>query len=358
MDDIPEEFIRLNTFQKRLTAIILIVILGAGLSVGIFFYKRGPAKLTSEYYAMDTVMSITLISTRDTDADLEVVDKQIMDRIYEVEKEMSVTMDGSDVDRLNFSSGEPVAVSRDTYRLLQRALEIAEDTDGCFEPTIYPIVLLWGFTTGDYEVPDEASIKKELKNVGYKRIHLLSGNIDSSGKIGATDTDDFVYVVRVDPGTKVDLGAIAKGFLSDELCDIMRSHHVNGIVSLGGNVQSVGTKEDGESFTVGITDPADPEKIYKRISSSDEAVVTSGNYERYFEQDGKIYHHIMDRRTGAPAENELASVTVRGPKGVYCDAYATALYVMGADAAKAFAGKHPDYKVSLIYKDGTGYGFE
>nr|MCR4604551.1 FAD:protein FMN transferase [Eubacterium sp.] len=224
----------------------------------------------------------------------------------------------------------------DTYELLKKSLEVAEKTEGFFEPTIYPIVKLWGFTTQEYRVPSDAEISDTLKKVGYKNVELKENNI-----------------VKIKPGTMIDLGACAKGYLSDKLCDMIRAEGVSGIVSLGGNVKSVGTKTDGKPFTVGITDPSDGRSIYTTVESSDTAVVTSGNYERFFEKDGKKYHHIFDKNTGAPAEGDIASVTVIGTDGFVCDAYATALFVAGEVAAKRFVADNPGYSVYLIKKDNS-----
>ena len=210
-----------------------------------------------------------------------------------------------------------------------------------FDPTLYPIVKLWGFAAdGEHRVPGEDETEKELDKVSADHIEMGS----------ASDKHD----IRLTDGALVDLGACAKGYLSDELCEIMKKHHANGVISLGGNVRTLGTKPDGSPFVIGITDPKDGTSLFTKLESSDEAVITSGNYERFFEVDGHRYHHIMDSRTGMPAESGLSSVTVIGEKGLYCDAYATAFFVMGEELTKRYLDtKLQGYKVILIREDGS-----
>jgi thiamine biosynthesis lipoprotein len=157
----------------------------------------------------------------------------------------------------------------------------------------------------------------------------------------------------------IDLGAAAKGYLSQKIIDLCKEKKVTScILSLGGNVQTIGMKPDDTEYTVGITDPSDGSSIYGTVKVKDKAVITSGIYQRNFKKDGKLYHHIMDKRTGMPADNNLASVTVIAENGAMADAYATALSVMGEEKAIAFQKKHPQIQIILIRKDGTFYQSE
>jgi len=338
--------------MKKLRLILPVLLLAAAIGIAVFLLPGKKNEIVKEeFFAMDTVMDISLYPTKDTDEKPDVIMAELRDRIYEMERELSVTKPDSDVGRLNKASGngEWIPVSEDAWELISEAVAVSRETkvDGyaTFDPTLYPIVRLWGFTTGTNRVPGGDEIKKELEKVGFGNIELGS--------------DPNKREVRLAKGAEMDLGACAKGFLSDALCEIMKKHKVNGIVSLGGNVQSVGTKDDGEAFSVGIVDPKDGQTLTEVIRQDrDQAVVTSGNYERYFEKDGKRYHHIMDERTGAPADSGLASVTVVGPRGVLCDAYATALFVMGEEKANEFLKSHTDYHAAFIYEDGYKKGFE
>jgi thiamine biosynthesis lipoprotein len=210
-------------------------------------------------------------------------------------------------------------------------------TDGLFDVSIYPLVEAWGFTTDDMHVPTEKERKKAMAKIDYKKIKLSSENL-----------------VQIGGDMQLDLGAAAKGYLSQKLMDLFQSSNVDSaIVSLGGNVQTIGKKEDGSEFVVGIVDPSDGTSIYGTLSVCGKAVITSGIYQRYFDEDGIRYHHIMDKRTGMPADNSLSSVTVISEDGCMADALATALYVMGEEKAVAFQKKHPEIDIILIRKDGT-----
>lgn len=334
----------MTTRTKQLIAFFLLAIILIGFLVVIRHDKNKNAEesASEQIFAMDTVMDMTVYRTEGMVGEPQEVLDEMRERVYQMENELSVTIADSDVAKLNAASGEAVTVSEDTYDLIGKALEVAKDTKGAFDPTIYPIVKLWGFTTGEHRVPSDDEIKNELKRVGYSRINVG----DKPGKVSLSEE------------TMIDLGACAKGYLSDVLCEIVKSHKTSGIISLGGNVQSVGTKPDGTAFRVGIIDPKNTDKIYKKIESKNEAVVTSGNYERFFEKDGKRYHHIMDSATGKPADKGLASVTVVGPSGFLCDAYATAFFVMGEDKAKEVLKNKPDYHAAFIYEDGHDSGFD
>ena len=324
---------KLTNKNKYITVVFIIAVIIFFIII-IVNQKKRPSVNCQTLFAFDTVMELSIYDA-DESSSKDLL-KEMSDIIYDLEKKFSVTIDDSDISKLNSSDGEEVTVSDETYELLETAIDIAKETDGLFDPSVYPIVKLWGFTTDIQHVPNSGDIKTTLESVGYNRIHILGDNR-----------------VKLDEGTKVDLGACAKGYLSDKLCEVMKNAGVSGIVSLGGNVQSVGTKSGGEPFKVGITDPSDGQSIYTTVESSDNAVITSGDYQRYFEENGKRYHHIFDVRTGYPAESSLSSVTVIGPKGVYCDAYATAMFVMGEDDAVSFMDAHPDYSVIFIRQDGS-----
>jgi thiamine biosynthesis lipoprotein len=249
----------------------------------------------------------------------------------------SVTDTESDIYKINHADGKSVSVSEDTYALLTKCQKYSEMTDGLFDVSIYPLVKAWGFTTDDMHVPTEKEREQALSVTDYKKIKLLSGN-----------------KVQIGKNMQLDLGAAAKGYLSQKIMELFQTLQVDSaIVSLGGNVQTIGKKQDGSEFVVGITDPSDGTSIYGTLQVCDKAVITSGIYQRYFEENGKRYHHIMDKRTGMPAENSLSSVTVISDDGCMADALATALYVMGEKKAIAFQKEHPEMDIILIRKDGT-----
>ena len=195
----------------------------------------------------------------------------------------------------------------------------------------------WGFTSGDYRVPDEAELSALLAHVDDKEIAIS----DST--------------VTIPADAKVDLGGIAKGFTSARVMEIFRENGVeNGILSLGGNVQALGTKPDGSLWRVGLQDPADERALFATLELADKAVITSGAYERNFEQNGVVYHHIIDPRTGYPAESGLSSVTIVSDDGTLADGLSTALYIMGKEAAVEFwRSNRDDFDMVLLADDGA-----
>lgn len=289
-------------------------------------------KTEREVFAMDTIMKLTLYG----DPDGAAMEKSVKE-IHRIEDLLSVTKKESDIARINAASGNAVKVQKETYDLIRQCQVYGDETEGLFDISVYPVVKLWGFTTEQYQVPSGRARKEALEKVDYKKIELLPDNR-----------------IRVAKGMAIDLGAVAKGYLSQRIMELCKEQGVDSaIVSLGGNVQTMGMKPNQEPYVVGITDPSDGISIFGTLQVQDQAVITSGIYQRYFDEGGKRYHHIMDKRTGMPAENTLASVTVITKQGDRADALATALYVMGEEKAKEYQKRHPEIQLILIRKDGS-----
>ena len=220
--------------------------------------------------------------------------------------------------------------------IIQRGKEIFQETDGLFDDTIYPLMELWGFPTGEYHVPSGEEIENLLPDVD-------GGTVEISGN-----------TVTLGEGQQIDLGGIAKGYTGEKLTEIFQGYGVSSaMVSLGGNIQAIGTKPDGSIWRVGIRDHKGSQQDYAGVLQvQNEAVVTSGGYERYFEKDGRTYIHIIDPRTGYPVENDLLSVIIVSPDGTLADGLSTALYIMGYDKAVQFWEQHQDeFDVILITAD-------
>lgn len=285
---------------------------------------------TAEIFAMNTVMTLTVYGENAS----ELLD-EARNMIYRYENMFSVNVEDSDIGRLNRAGGGPVTVSADTYEVIRESVEISARTDGLFDISVYPLVCAWGFTTDEYRIPDEDERARLLQAVDCKKIQLGEN-----------------HTVTLPADMKIDLGGIAKGYVSQKLVGLFRERKAEAaVISLGGNVQTYGKKPDGTPFTVGITDPADGSSVYGTIEAEETAVVTSGAYQRYFERDGVIYHHIIDKRTGTPAETDLASATVLSADGAEADALATALFMMGKERAIAFDREHENIKCILIDKN-------
>lgn len=288
-----------------------------------------PEKCVRSIYAMDTLMSLTAYG----DNAQEALDRAA-ERLAELEQELSVTIPDSDIGRLNSSGGVPVTVSDDTAEILRAALEVSAQSRGALDVTIYPVLREWGFTTGEYSVPDSETLAELLENVDYTRVEIAGNE------------------VSIPEGFAVDLGAVAKGYASDCAAEIMRSCGVSSaVMNLGGNVCVTGSKPDGSPWKVAVADPFGGEYL-GTLSVSDCFVITSGKYERCFTgEDGRRYHHIIDPATGYPSENGLSAVTVLGESGVECDALSTALLVLGEEGAADLWREHGGFEMLLVTDD-------
>lgn len=320
----------MNIIMKRKTAFL-------ALSVALFSLaacsgaRAGAEEPHTEFlFAMDTCMTFTVYGENG-----EAALAQAVNKITELEGLWSVTDTNSDIYAVNHSGGKTVSVDEKTGELIAFALHMAEETEGTLEPTIYPVLAAWGFTTGENRVPSENEIGELLESVGYDRVRAESGSI------------------TLEAGSMLDLGAVGKGYAGDEAIQALRESGVtSALLDIGGNIQAIGTKPDGSRWRVGLKDPFS-EGVLGVIGIADEAVVTSGCYERYFiGEDGKKYGHIIDPATGYPAESGLASVTVTGSEGKLCDALSTALYVMGPESAQDYWQRHRDFDMILVTEDG------
>ena len=284
--------------------------------------------VAAELPAMDTLMKLTLYGEN-----AQAAAEPAKERIRELEGLLSTTDENSEIYAANHSGGAPVALSGDTAALLDRALQLCRRTDGALDVTIYPVVRAWGFTTGGGRVPDRAELDGLLERVDYARVSLS----------GSTLT--------LPEGMELDLGAVAKGYTGDVLMDLLEEAGVtSAIVELGGNVQALGSKPDGSPWRVAVQAPEGGYAAALEIV--DKAVVTSGGYQRFFEQDGEIYWHIIDPAAGQPARSGLASVTIVAEEGTLCDGLSTALFVMGADRAAEFWRETGDFDFVLLDEEG------
>lgn len=286
------------------------------------------AEAARTFFGMDTAMTLRVWGGDDALLD------DCAAEIARLEALFSTTDANSEIARLN--AGETVSLSEDTLTLLAFALKMGEDTDGALDVTLYPVVRAWGFTTGEYRMPEEDELRALLEHVDYRSVRLEEG------------------AASLPEGTMVDLGSVAKGYASDKLAAMLRSRGIGtALIDLGGNIYCLGGKEDGSDWRVGVRDPLG-DGYCAVLTLRDCAVITSGSYERYFEtEDGVRYGHIFDPATGHPVDGGLLSVTVVGESGALCDALSTALFVMGADRAAEFLAGQDAVRAVLIEEDGT-----
>lgn len=275
---------------------------------------------TEDFFAMDTYMSVD-VSSEKSESAAEDMAVKIEQRVNQLDAALSRTQQAGDLYKLNHANGQPTEVSDDTYTALEKALEYAEMTNGAFDPTMAPLTDLWGIGTEHQQVPAQSDIDAALQTVGTQHVHVSGDS------------------VQLDGGSRIDLGGIAKGYAADLCADILKDADADGLLVLGGNIYAVGTNE-GKDWNIGIADPDEPTDTVAAVAVHDLSVVTSGDYERYFEQDGVRYHHIFDPETGYPAASGLRSVTVIDDNSTRADALTTALFVMGADKGRAYCEKN------------------
>lgn len=288
-----------------------------------------------ELFAMDTYMTLTAYGEHAQDA----VDAAA-EEITRLDAMLSTGSTDSEIGQVNETGSG--TLSEEAGYLVKRSLELYQETDGVFDIAIYPIMQAWGFTDQNYQVPSEETLQGLLPLTDASKIQYDQ------------DTREISFDQE---GMKIDLGGIAKGYTSARIMDIYREHGIeSGMVNLGGNVQVLGGKTDGSSWRVAIQSPDDESEYLGVLETKDRAVITSGGYERYFEQDGKTWHHIIDPSTGYPAESGLTSVTIVSKDGTLADGLSTSLFIMGEEKAVAFWREHEDeFDAILLSDDGKLY---
>ena len=326
------------------------VLTAAGICIGILILTEGSRyfvqnqKCQKQLFAMDTYMEFTAYgknSEKAVDAAIEEVQK--------LDAMLSAENSKSEVYALNEQGN--LQATDDLAELILRGKEIYQETDGLFDDTIYPVMKLWGFPTGNYHVPTAAEVQKKLALVDENKVEIQTRDSDEKGR----DSKEKAKFVTLGADQQIDFGGIAKGYTGQKLAELFQEYGVSSaLVSLGGNIQAIGTKPDGSSWKVGIRDPKGGQQDYIGVLSvENQAVITSGGYERYFEEDGKTYIHIINPRTGYPADGDLLSVTIVSKDGTLADGMSTALYIMGYEKACQFWRQHrEEFNVILVTDDG------
>lgn len=314
--------------KKRILILALCLMMLAGCGKPSEKYER-------QVFAMDTVMSLQVWG-RDGDPVLQDLEKNIWD----MEARLSVTREGSALWNLN-RDGE-VTLSEAEAEMLRTVLDINQKSGGVLDPCLYPVTSLWGFTTGQYRVPGENEISRELSRTGAQNVHL-DGN-----------------TVTLEPGAEMDLGAAVKGWAGQVCADRLAEEKdiVCGLLYLGGNIQTYGTKVDGSDWRIGIQDPFSSATAGVLNVQGTCSVVTSGGYQRFFEEDGLRYCHIIDPATGHPAESGLASVTIVARDGLLADCLSTTLYILGLEKAGDYWRENGGFEAVFITDEGRIYATE
>lgn len=285
-------------------------------------------------FALGTVCSVTLFDqARDN------VYNDIFFRIHEIENLMSVHIPASDISRVNAAAGaEQIQVNTKTFKVIERAVYFAEKSGGAFDPSVGPIVSLWGINSDNPRIPSQEEINEVLPLVNWRNIELDAET-------------NSVFLAH--HGMALDLGAIAKGYAADEAARIIKEAGIKRAkIDLGGNIIMLGEREDRNPWRVGIQNPGkDRGSIVGVLQITEQTIVTSGIYERFFEENGIRYHHLFDPATGYPAENGLLSVTVITDISMDADALSTAIFVLGFKQGMALLEFFPGTEAVFIFED-------
>lgn len=318
----------MHQIQKFLLSVFLSATL---LLSGCSFSVEDPISATD--ICFDTIVSIKIWDTDDQ----KILD-HCMQMCSDFENLFSRTLEGSEIYQINHAKGQPVTVSDDTVELIQRGLEYSQLSEGKFDITIGTLSTLWDIKNNPGMIPDEQQIQEAISHVNYKNV-LLDGNT----------------VTLKDPETILDLGGIAKGYIADQLKAYLTSQGIkHAVISLGGNILTIGGKPDGSKFTIGIQKPfAEQNETITTLEIKNQSVVSSGNYERYFEKDGVIYHHILDPQTGFPYQNDLLEVTIVSDFSTDGDALSTICYALGLEKGLELINNTENTEAIFVTSDYT-----
>ena len=296
---------------------------------------KQPTQKTS--FHLDTTCTIEIDNMSQKDAEA-LIDKTF-DECTKYEKLFSRTIKNTDIYRINHAGGKPVKVAPETIDLVTKALKVCEKTSGMFDITVGRLTALWDFSNPEPKVPSDKDIQAALPTVGYENV------------IVGEDT-----IQLKNPDTWLELGAIAKGYIADQLSAYLEKNGVtSGIVNLGGNIVTIGEMENNKGpWPIGIETPySNRQEIIGKVMMQDQTLVTSGVYERCFTENGKTYHHVLNPKTGYPMDTDILGVSIKSKSGnsTWCDAYSTTCLMLGSKRAKDFINSIPDYEFTLITRD-------
>lgn len=302
--------------------------------------------LVSEPYSRTEFMMGTVVNIKIYNEGKEEVLTAAFDRMEELADKITVDEEpDSEIEEINEQAGvAPVAVSEDVYELLEAAYAYSEETQGAFDMTVGPLTELWHIGFDDARKPEQSEIDEALTLVDYREVEFDNAN-------------QTVYLPRKE--MRLDLGAIAKGYITDEVVELLKEHGVDtAIVDLGGNIFVLGhsPRAKNADWNVGVQDPFETRgEIIGSIPASNETIVTSGIYERFLEVDGMHYHHLMDPKTGYPFDNEIAGVSIITEKSINGDGLSTAVFSEGLEAGLAYVEQLEGVEAIFVTKDRNIY---
>ncbi|WP_315117945.1 FAD:protein FMN transferase [uncultured Clostridium sp.] len=294
--------------------------------------------VTRENYLLGTIVELKVYGEN-----AEKATNRAMDVISSIDDLMSPNKPNSEVSQINSNSGKNyVKVSDDTLNVIKKSLYYSSLSEGAFDVTVGPLVNIWGIGTDHARVPSEKEIKEKLSLINYKDIEIDEKN-------------ESIKLKR--NGQGIDLGAIAKGYAADKVKEVLAEEGIKtAFINLGGNVVTLGKKTDGSDWNIGVQDPLETRGGYFAIlKASNKSIVSSGNYERFFEKDGIRYHHILDTKTGYPSNNELMATTIISEESIDGDALSTSIFVLGLDKGMKLIEGLKDVEAVFVTKDKKVY---
>ncbi|GGA27821.1 FAD:protein FMN transferase [Paenibacillus physcomitrellae] len=333
-----------NKKGRRFSVYMIVLILLLGFTAAVIYGLSSTGKsgsgwvphsgsgsnapsFSQTYYIYDTVVNIKLYGEQASQRNLDDI-KQLLERL---DRELSRTKEGGEVYEVNRLAGvQAVPVSDETLEAVKLSLNYAKEMGGLFDPTIGPLVDLWGIGTENARVPQQHEIDEALKLINYKAVLI-------------DETAKTIKLAR--KGMVLDLGGIGKGYAADKVADYLRSQGItSALIDLGGSsIITLGAKPDGSLWNIGLQDPDQSRGTQLgTIKINNEVIDDSGVYERFFMQDGIRYHHILDPRTGFPAQNGIKSLTIMSPKATDADALSTGVFLMGVQDGLAYLEALPE----------------
>lgn len=322
---------------KKLITMVVTLVLCLGLTACSTEEKVIEPISRTEIF-MGTAIKVTLY-----DSNNEEILNKVFDRIVEIENLVSINKEGTEIDELNKNAGvKPVKLSEDSYNIVEKGLEYSKISNGGYDISIGPLVKLWSIGLPEANVPTEDKIKEAINKVGYSKVEI---------------NKDTKEVFLKEEGMILDLGSIAKGYVTDEVVDILKKEGVTqAIIDLGGNIYALGKKDGVDRWKVGIQDPnSERGNVVGAIDVSDKTVVTTGIYERFLEKDGVKYHHVLNPKTGYPYETNIAGVTIVSDKSIDADALSTLIFTKGVDEGLKFIEELENIDAIFITKDNKIY---
>lgn len=321
---------------KKFISVCFVFLFSIFLAFSVYNRKQSKQPLSETAFKLNTVVTITVYDSTD-----KTIIKEALALCDKYENLFSRTLPSSELYKLNQRTLPQengfFRISPETSKLIRKGMEYSALSEGRFDFTIEPLSSLWDFTSEEKIVPDKAEIAAALPLVNYQNV-TLKGNLIQ-----------FKY-----PDMGIDLGAIAKGYIADRIKEFLLEKGVkSATINLGGNILCIGEKPDKTPFRIGIQKPfADRSETVRTIDITDKSVVSSGIYERFFEKDGRFYHHILNPDSGYPYDNSLVSVTIISDYSVDGDALSTSCFSLGLEKGMNLINSLPDTEAVFISADG------